>query len=48
MQAFLFIAFIGVLYFALCIFPQGLWGMLIAYRTKGPMHTDETGFPTNI
>lgn len=32
------------LMFALFI-PQGVFGMCVAYRSRGPLHTDETGFP---
>lgn len=41
----LFLATIAALYMATCIIPQGLFGMQVAYRRRGPLHTDETGMP---
>ena len=46
MLGFAFI--LSVLFMGLCIFPQGIFGMCVAYRKRGPLHTDETGFPSDI
>jgi hypothetical protein len=37
---------ISTLMLLVCYIPQGIFGMCIAYRKRGPLHTNECGFAT--